>query len=45
MEQLTVGAIVLGILALRGLAIITILALAYFGVRVAVRYGRRIGSN
>lgn len=42
MEQITVAAFVLGILAVKGLAI---LALAYAGARLAIRHERRAGSS
>jgi hypothetical protein len=42
MEQIAVGAFVLGVLAVKGLAI---LALAYFGARLAIRHERRNISN
>jgi hypothetical protein len=42
MEQITIGAFVLGILAIKGAAI---LALAYVGARLAIRHERRTQSN
>jgi len=38
MEQITVAAFVLGVLAVKGLAI---LVLVYFGARLAIRHERR----
>jgi hypothetical protein len=42
MEQVMIGTIVLGILAMKGAAI---LALAYLGARLAIRHERRAQSN
>ena len=42
MEQVTIAAMVLGILAVKGLAI---LALAYIGARLAIRHERSAKSH